>query len=247
MQSYGASTLPQRSGGSIVPEEHYRLAVHAVASLLHQDHRDHTTVPHILLTGNTEEAVLLLPIIENYLTHYLHLVRSAGDAGSPSQVSTIPSCGSSGESSPDSVTSHLRALMYDGATYANHMEKCTLNALWMLKVLVDYSGHVRNSLCDNASMECATSNDLMQRTSGTSSTLTAQTSGTAGSTPTVNKVCIVFLQIRMRLRLDKTSRATVRLSLLGLHASQYFSFLISEHTWCGMPFFFTMFVIVFVL
>lgn len=97
-------------------------------------------------------AVLLLPMLNDYLSHYLDILSSSGTAATPGIASPNLSSSSNKSSSCEagssleSMTSSLVLLFQQGAEYANSVETLTLCALRVLHTLVCVSEEVR-SVC----------------------------------------------------------------------------------------------------
>lgn len=97
-------------------------------------------------------AVLLLPMLNDYLSHYLDILSSSSSAATPGIASPNLSSSSNKSSSCEagssleSMTSSLVLLFQQGAEYANSVETLTLCALRVLHTLVCVSEEVR-SVC----------------------------------------------------------------------------------------------------
>ena len=94
-------------------------------------------------------AVMLIPLIEEYITAYIHMLQSmcSSTLASPSASST--SASGSASASLDSITSSMGELLSQDASHANHLEQVALNALKTLRTLVGHSAAVRFCiLCD---------------------------------------------------------------------------------------------------
>ncbi|XP_076469726.1 uncharacterized protein LOC143300057 [Babylonia areolata] len=102
-------------------------------------------------------AVLLLPMLNDYLQHYLDILSGGtleNSASSPSNNASSSnkssSCETSG-SSLESLTSSLGTLLQQGAEYANSVETLTLCALRVLNALVCACEGVRSLLVASSS------------------------------------------------------------------------------------------------
>ena len=124
----------------VVTTEHYALATQSLSWLLAED-----------VEGSCESTVLLLPLIEDYVSAYLMLVTSALDTHAASQPASLTSYGSlETNSSIESLSSSMAGCLLEGAARANQLEAATLNALRTLHSLVNYSQHAAQALvCDN--------------------------------------------------------------------------------------------------
>ncbi|OWF51643.1 ATR-interacting protein-like [Mizuhopecten yessoensis] len=93
-------------------------------------------------------AVLLLPLLADYLGHYLDLLSCAVEASPPSPSSSRGGS-SSLDSSVESLSSSLSLLLRDSALFANNLEALALAALSILHKLVSYCPSVRAILLES--------------------------------------------------------------------------------------------------
>lgn len=144
--STASSSLPSSAAHIqqlVVTKENYTLAMQALSSLLASQTDAEAPV-------SSETAIMLLPLIEDYVNAYLTLIHSAIDIYSSSSQSGSLSSHGSLESTVETMTSSLQGLMIEGAAFANQLEDCALNALVTLHTLVSYSDQVCQALvCDN--------------------------------------------------------------------------------------------------
>ncbi|XP_062590170.1 ATR-interacting protein-like [Saccostrea cucullata] len=103
------------------------------------------------LSSESQSALLFLPLLNDYLSHYIEMMNCYVERGqtllSP-QSSSSSSFGpsSSSDSTMDSLNSSLNTLLRDGAAYANSLESHALSALTVLYKLVLYCDAVREIL-----------------------------------------------------------------------------------------------------
>lgn len=157
---------------SILEREHFLLAAHGLRNLV--DFSSHSTQPKASTSEQTQPpqpsgAVLLLPMLNDYLSHYLDIL-SSSSAATPNVASPNLSSSSNKSSSCEagssleSMTSSLVMLFQQGSEYANCMETLTLCALRVLHTLV--------CICDDVRSVCVRSRvgaSLLQPTTDTSS------------------------------------------------------------------------------
>ncbi|CAG5119465.1 unnamed protein product [Candidula unifasciata] len=104
-------------------------------------------------TSRNAGAVLILPLLTNYIQHYVDLVQSS----SGRVVRTLNTSGTEGIPSPQSLdsstassfetlSSHLGLLLQEGRVYASNIEGCAVTALRCLARLVYLCPAVRHAL-----------------------------------------------------------------------------------------------------
>ena len=146
--------LSDSPGRAVVSEEHFSLAKQALKSLLDPLRRGASSQDSVSVLST-----LLLPMLNDYLTVYVDMLETTVE---PSAVSPGNSLGSgkssSIESSLESLSSAVRNLMLESATYANDLEKRALNCLQILHKLVLYSAGIRLSLLANGESERISAN-----------------------------------------------------------------------------------------
>ena len=140
-----AQEKPETS--SIVSLDHFNMAVHGLTQLLREDVSNLTmTLPPAVETMDTSErstftsdenmldhAVLILPLLNDYLSHYINMLESSTET-----LITSPATASSSSGSYDSsVDSSLGLLLKDSATYANNLENLALASLRTLHILTN--------------------------------------------------------------------------------------------------------------
>ncbi|XP_069141364.1 ATR-interacting protein-like [Argopecten irradians] len=96
---------------------------------------------------NDHGALLLLPLLTDYLGHYLDLLTSAVEVNPQSPPSSRGS--SSLDSSVESLTSSLSLLLRDSALFANNLESLALASLSILHKLVSFCQSVRAVLLES--------------------------------------------------------------------------------------------------
>ncbi|XP_071082575.1 ATR-interacting protein-like [Haliotis cracherodii] len=138
---------------SVVPRDHYLMAVEGLQDLLKSVSQCSDTVPntdpHLAHTQELSGAVLILPLINDYLSHYLDILSNAPAQGSSSgTLNSSLGRGSVSESSLESVTSSIGLLLKDYQSSANNLECLCLTSLRTLHKLVMFSAAVRRSLMD---------------------------------------------------------------------------------------------------
>ncbi|XP_046561175.1 ATR-interacting protein-like isoform X2 [Haliotis rubra] len=139
---------------SVVPRDHYLMAVEGLQDLLKSQPqcRDNTvlnTDPHLAHSQELSGAVLILPLINDYLSHYLDILSNSPVSGSSSgTLNSSLGRGSASESSLESVTSSIGFLLKDYQNSANNLECLCLTSLRTLHKLVMFSEAVRRSLMD---------------------------------------------------------------------------------------------------
>ena len=154
IKSKGSPKVPKRKINipQIVTPVNYQLAVTGLTLMLELIKKTFTTIASTSVVSTTSEhAVLILPVLDRYLSSYALVLSKCLDL---SKVSTTDSAGSSltPNASLDTLTSSLRSLMLKGTNVANLLESSTINTLKVLYNLVRYSSHVRNALiCDTYS------------------------------------------------------------------------------------------------
>ncbi|XP_033745563.1 ATR-interacting protein-like [Pecten maximus] len=100
-------------------------------------------------------AVLLLPLLADYLGHYLDLLSSAVEVSPQSPPSSRGS--SSLDSSVESLSSSLSLLLRDSGLFANNLEALALAALSILHKLVSFCPSVRAVLLESPESHTNTS------------------------------------------------------------------------------------------
>lgn len=138
---------------SVVPRDHYLMAVEGLQDLLKSVSQCSDIVPntdpHLAHTQELSGAVLILPLINDYLSHYLDVLSNAPAQGSSSgTLNSSLGRGSVSESSLESVTSSIGLLLKDYQSSANNLECLCLTSLRTLHKLVMFSAAVRRSLMD---------------------------------------------------------------------------------------------------
>ncbi|CAC5410309.1 ATRIP [Mytilus coruscus] len=137
---------------SIISPDSYSSAIHGMKCLLrNQQTFQSRTETNIVLTENTlNGAILILPMIDDYLAQYIDMLRSNLDARtcvSPrSSYTSSGSSKSSFDSSIQSLTGSLDMLLKDSADFANNLENMALVTLQVLHKLVSFSTVIRNIL-----------------------------------------------------------------------------------------------------
>ncbi|XP_067683214.1 ATR-interacting protein-like [Haliotis asinina] len=138
---------------SVVPRDHYLMAVEGLQDLLKSQSQCRDTVlntdSHLTHTEELSGAVLILPLINDYLSHYLDILSNSPVQGSSSgTLNSSLGRGSASESSLESVTSSIGLLLKDYQNSANNLECLCLTSLRTLHKLVMFSKAVRRSLMD---------------------------------------------------------------------------------------------------
>ena len=88
--------------------------------------------------SHLDSAILLLPMLQDYLQHYIDMLQTSLETpGSSSAISTSSSS-ESFESSSESPTGSLGILLRSTATYANNLEILAIASLKTLCTLVNY-------------------------------------------------------------------------------------------------------------
>lgn len=137
---------------SLISPDSYSSAIHGMKCLLrNQQTFQSRTETNIVLTENTlNGAILILPMIDDYLSQYIEMLRINLDARTcVSPRSSFTSSGSSKssfDSSIQSLTGSLDMLLKDSADFANNLENMALVTLQVLHKLVSFSAVVRNIL-----------------------------------------------------------------------------------------------------
>ncbi|XP_063433362.1 ATR-interacting protein-like isoform X2 [Mytilus trossulus] len=137
---------------AIISPDSYSSAIHGMKCLLrNQQTFQSRSETNIVLTENTlNGAILILPMIDDYLTQYIEMLRINLDARTcVSPRSSFTSSGSSKssfDSSIQSLTGSLDMLLKDSADFANNLENMALVTLQVLHKLVSFSAVIRNIL-----------------------------------------------------------------------------------------------------
>ena len=167
-----AQEKPETS--SIVSLDHFNMAVHGLTQLLREDS---SNLPQTLLSLATTEtmdtserpanvsdgngldhAVLILPLLNDYLKHYINMLESSAET-----LVTSPSITSSSSGSYESsVDSSLGLILKDSATYANNLENLALASLRTLHVLTSCRS-VRSILVPGQTVEEAAETSTSQK------------------------------------------------------------------------------------
>lgn len=164
-----AQERPETS--NIVSGDHFNMAVHGLTQLLQTEQSDaHVIVPcpeeqtciadrlSSSCESSLDHSVLILPLLNDYLSHYITLLESSTEkfTGSPSTAS------SSSGSFDSSVESSLGLFLKDSATYANNLENLALASLRTLHILTSCRS-VRNVLLTIQSLEVSDSSDVEEQ------------------------------------------------------------------------------------
>ena len=167
-----AQEKPETS--SIVSLDHFNMAVHGLTQLLREDSSnlsqtlssmaptetmDTSERPTCVSDGNDlDHAVLILPLLNDYLKHYINMLESSAETLVTSPSITSSSSGSY-ESSADSS---LGLILKDSATYANNLENLALASLRTLHVLTSCHS-VRSILVPSQTIEEAAETSTSQK------------------------------------------------------------------------------------
>ena len=151
-----AQEKPETS--SIVSLEHFNIAVHGLTQLLQPDKRDDASMSEettdaiqrlsMIDDYTLDNAVLILPLLKDYLAHYLKMLESSTDSFEASASTTSSSSGSF----ESSVESSLGLFLKDSTSYANNLESLALASLRTLYILTSCRS-VRNVLLSGQTME----------------------------------------------------------------------------------------------
>lgn len=135
---------------AVVPKEHFLYAIEGLRSLLDSEQTEQT-LGTSFLEGEPQHApvktslsgcILILPLLNDYLGHYINIISSPMHGGcmSPSSGCSTPN---GHESSLESITASLEVLLHEGAEYANNLESLTLTSLKVLRKLLCLNEDVR--------------------------------------------------------------------------------------------------------
>ncbi|KAK3584365.1 hypothetical protein CHS0354_010151 [Potamilus streckersoni] len=155
---------------TIVSDDHYYLALQGLTCLLQGENLLSPITcprPPSASTSTAETSVankrinylssaqnctlLILPLLNDYLTHYLDMLRSSTEnlnSTSPSTSINSSKSSSSFESPLDSITSSLNMLLRDSAVFANNLEQLALTSLRVLHKLVSVCPAVQNVILE---------------------------------------------------------------------------------------------------
>ena len=166
-----AQEKPETS--SIVSLDHFNMAVHGLTQLLREDSsnlsqtllsmattktRDTERPAHVSDGNDLDYAVLILPLLNDYLKHYINMLESSAET-----LVTSPSITSSSSGSYESsVDSSLGLILKDSATYANNLENLALASLRTLHVLTSCRS-VRSILVPGQTVEEAAETSTSQK------------------------------------------------------------------------------------
>lgn len=134
----------------IAPEYQYDLATHAVLELLDEKVEKNEVVV-------LEPAVLILPVLDSYLSLYTDMFHTGFDRGSGSSMaSSVPTYSSSLETySLDSLTNRLKLIKNDFSASAYMIERFALNSISLLHVLAENCDKVRDILLEEKNVSCS--------------------------------------------------------------------------------------------
>lgn len=156
-QLLSPTTTVQGTSQPIVKKENFLLAVQGLKYLLDSDPNQaqsgthfldaHFTAEGIAISVHLSGAVLILPLLNDYITHYIDILSAAsGSSGmfSPNlSANSSKSC--SYDSSVETLSSSLGLLLQEGTEYANNIETLALCALRVLRKLVCYTAEVQRA------------------------------------------------------------------------------------------------------
>ena len=142
-------------------QDHFYIAIHGLTQILQSDDNNEASVsangssvseePSPAIQANDNEfdsAVLVLPLLKDYLSHYLRMLETSTDSFEAS-----PSISSSSSGSfESSVESSLGLFLKDSTAYANNLESLALASLRTLHILT-MCRSVRNVLLGSNSTE----------------------------------------------------------------------------------------------
>ena len=142
-------------------QDHFYIAIHGLTQILQSDDNNEASVsangasvseePSSAIQANDNEfdsAVLVLPLLKDYLSHYLRMLETSTDSFEAS-----PSISSSSSGSfESSVESSLGLFLKDSTAYANNLESLALASLRTLHILT-MCRSVRNVLLSSHSTE----------------------------------------------------------------------------------------------
>ena len=128
-----AQEKPETS--SIVSRDHFYIAVHGLTQLLQTYNNNDTSVSEEPSTAmqcddySHDSAVLILPLLKDYLSHYLRMIETSSDSFEASPSISLSSSGSS------SFESSLGLFLKDSTAYANNLESLAIASLRTLHIL----------------------------------------------------------------------------------------------------------------
>ena len=131
---------------NIVSLKHFSIAVHGLTQLLQrgrsdlflnpsnaEDPRDPVDKLGFRDDHSLDQAVLILPLLNDYISHYLKMLECSTDRFEASPSTTTMS--SSSGSFDSSIESSLGLFLKDSAMYANSLESLALSSLRILHIL----------------------------------------------------------------------------------------------------------------
>ncbi|KAL3851840.1 hypothetical protein ACJMK2_015542 [Sinanodonta woodiana] len=145
---------------TIVPDDHYYLALQGLTCLLRGENLHHpitclcpptTAQVAIAKTSAHNCTLLILPLLNDYLTHYLDMLKSSSEnlnLTSPSASVNSSKSSSSFESPLDSITSSLSMSLRDSAIFANNLEQLALTSLRVLHKLLSACSAVQHVILE---------------------------------------------------------------------------------------------------
>ncbi|XP_045196337.2 uncharacterized protein LOC123551455 isoform X2 [Mercenaria mercenaria] len=154
---------------SLVPVDHFSMAVQGLSDLLKpwNQSNDNTksdwsiqnqmkpcdsgdSLSNSTVTAQTdlEDAILILPLISDYLKHYTEMLESAFENSTASSGTNSSSSPDSFDTSSESPTGSLGLFLKSTANYANDLEGLTIASLNTLHILLSCVG-VRRILLDS--------------------------------------------------------------------------------------------------
>ena len=101
---------------------------------------------------DTSGAVLILPLIENYISLYLDVIHCALDTGDDNVDKDKSSTNHSMLESPESISNSLKTFMEDGTITVNNIESNVLTVVRVLHLLVEYSEPVRKIILNGGTV-----------------------------------------------------------------------------------------------
>lgn len=148
---------------SLVPVDHFNMAVQGLSNLLKSGNQsdarnrsDLSIQTHMRCSDGREsatystdldDAILILPLISDYLRHYTEMIESRFENSAASSTSTSSSSPDSFDTSSESPTGSLGQFLKSSANYANDLESLTIASLHTLHTLLSCVG-VRRILLD---------------------------------------------------------------------------------------------------
>lgn len=141
---------------SLVPVDHFNMAVQGLSNLLKprnqsdSDKRSDLSIQTQMrssdgiesATYSTEldDAILILPLISDYLRHYTEMIESKFENSATSSNSTSSSSPDSFDTSSESPTGSLGQFLKSSANHANDLESLTIASLHTLHTLLSCVG-----------------------------------------------------------------------------------------------------------